>query len=41
MKRKYSKAILFIIFIIEEAKETISDVSQGTMAVLYIYFALI
>ena len=30
-----------ICFIIEEAKETISDISQGTMAVLYIYFALI
>ena len=38
MKRKYSKTILFII---EEAKETISDIVQGTMAVLYIYFGLI
>ena len=28
-------------FIIEEAKETISDISQGTLGVLYIYFALI
>ena len=28
-------------FIIEEAKETISDISQGTLEVLYIYFALI
>ena len=27
--------------IIEEAKETVSDISQGTMVVLYIYFALI
>ena len=27
--------------IIEEAKETILDFSQGTMKVLYIYFTLI
>ena len=30
-----------IIFIIEEAKETIFDFSQGTMRGLYIYFVII